>query len=72
MQGRAFAVISCEISILVPVNTSPEKKKRCCCKREGKLHRSATALKPLTSEVNNTDYMVQCHLSRVGRYLDSM
>ncbi len=54
--------------LLVPVNTSPEKKKICCCKREGKLQRSATALKPLTTEVNNVDYMAQCPLSRGGRY----
>ncbi len=60
LQGRAFAMISCEISTLVPVNTSPEKKNS--LKREGKLHRSATALKQLTIEVNNTDYMAQCHL----------
>ncbi len=44
------------------------KKKRCCCKRKGKLQRSATALKPLTTEVNNVDYMAQCPLSRGGRY----
>ncbi len=68
LQLGAFAVISREIFTLVPVNTSPEKKKRCCCKREGKLQISATALKPLTTKVNNVDYMAQCPLSRGGRY----
>ncbi len=37
MQGRAFAVISCEISALVPVNTSPEKVKDVVTRGRGSL-----------------------------------